>query len=269
MLHSIHEMKGYTLQTRDGAIGTVNQFLFDDQHWTIRYMIVDTGGWLSGRRVLISPISIRTSSWDKRLIDVDLTKQHVEHSPGTHTDEPVSRQKEAELAEYYGYAPYWGGAGVWGPGLYPAPLLYAYPMRSAPLMSPAAPTRPIGQQQTETRERGDPHLRSTEEVIGYTIQARDGDIGQVADFLVDNETWTLRYMVVDAGGWWSGKQVLVAPEWIGTISWERSCVAVDLTRETIKGAPEFDPYTPVSRDYEAQLHAYYGQPAYWQVPELG
>ncbi|MDP9310826.1 MAG: PRC-barrel domain-containing protein [Chloroflexota bacterium] len=269
MLHSIHEMKGYTICARDGEIGTVDRFLFDDQHWTIRYMIVDTGGWLSGRRVLISPISIRTSSWDKQLIDVGLTKQQVEHSPGIHTDEPVSRQKEAELAQYYGYAPYWGGAGVWGAGLYPAPLLYAYPTRPAAMAPPAVPARPTAEQEFGTQERGDPHLRSTEEVIGYTIQARDGDIGQVDDFLVDDETWTLRYMVVDAGSWWSGKKVLVAPEWIGTISWERSSVVVDLTREMIKGAPVFDPYTPVSRNYEAQLYEYYGRPAYWQVTQRG
>ncbi len=269
MLHSINEMKGYSIQARDGEIGTVDQFLFDDQQWTIRYMVVDTGGWLSGRRVLISPISIRTASWDKQLIDVDLTKQQVEHSPGIHTDEPVSRQKEAELAQYYGYAPYWGGPGVWGAGLYPAPLLYAYPLRSAPLVPPAVPARPTAQQQAGTQERGDPNLRSTREVSGYTIQARDGELGQVDDFLVDTETWVLRYMVIATGGWWLGKKVLVAPEWISTISWERSNVVVDLTRETIKGAPEFDPYTPVNRDYEAQLHEYYGRPAYWQVTQRG
>lgn len=265
MLHSIREMNGYTLQASDGEIGKVDEFLFDDQQWTIRYMVVDTGGWLSGRRVLISPISIRTANWDHQMIDVGLTKYQVEHSPGIHTEQPVSRKKEAELAQYYGYAPYWGGAGIWGAGMYPTPLLYAYPMRPVAAVPPVVSARPVEQRQISRQEQGDPHLRSTREVIGYAIQARDGEIGTVDDFLVDDETWMLRYLVIDAGSWWSGKKVLVAPEWISTISWERSDVRVNLSRETIKGAPEFDPYTPVSHDYEARLDDYYGRPAVWQA----
>lgn len=115
----------------------------------------------------------------------------------------------------------------------------------------------------------DPHLRSTREVIGYTIRARDGEIGAVDDFLVDDPTWVVRYLVIDAGGWWSGKKVLVAPDWVNASSWERSDVRIDLPRETIKNAPPFDPYTGVSRDYEARLHEYYRQPAYWTREQQG
>lgn len=265
MLHSIQEMHGYTIQARDGEIGTADQFLFDDQQWTIRYLVVDTGGWLSGRRVLISPISIQASNWNEQVIGLTLTKQQVEQSPGIYMDLPVSRQKEAELAQYYGYEPYWGGAGYWGSGLYPGPLLYAYPTVPARPVAPTVPEEATTKQEVDTREQGDPHLRSTREVRGYTIQARDGEIGTVDDFLVDDETWVLRYMVIDTGGWWSGKKVLVAPEWIRTISWERSDVEVNLLRERIKHAPEFDPYTPVSRDYEKQLYEYYEQPTYWNA----
>ena len=265
MLHSIQEMNGYTIQASDGEIGTVDQFLFDDQQWTIRYLVVDTGGWLSGRRVLISPISVKAANWNEQVIGLSLTKQQVEQSPGIYQDLPVSRHKEAELAQYYGYQPYWGGVGYWGAGLYPGPLLYASPAVPNPATAPAVPAGTTTRQDADTQERADPHLRSTREVSGYTIQARDGEIGQVDDFLVDDETWVLRYLVIDTGGWWSGKKVLIAPDWIRAISWERSGVQVDLLRERIKQAPEFDPYKPVSRDYEQRLYEYYEQPTYWNA----
>jgi hypothetical protein len=256
-------MQGYTIQATDGEIGTVDQFFFDDEKWTVRYLVVDTGGWLSGRRVLISPIAIRTARWNDQTLDVDLTRQQVEQSPGIDTDKPVSRQKELEYANYYGYGPYWEGYGVWGVGMYPAPMhpLVAPVPASTSVVPPTDPTQPA----TPARTEGDPHLRSTREVIGYTTQASDGEIGHVDDFMGDDETWELRYMVVDTGNWLSGKKVLVAPRWISKVTWAESQVYVDLPRDIIEGAPPFDPYTPISRDYEAQLHNYYQQPPYWST----
>jgi uncharacterized protein YrrD len=256
-------MHGYTIQATDGEIGTVAQFLFDDIHWAVRYLVVDTGGWLSGRRVLISPIAIRAARWNDQVIDVDLTRQQVEQSPGIETDQPVSRQKESEYAQYYGYAPYWGGAGVWGMGMYPG---YLHPaIAPVPAAAPVAPATATEQPATPARESGDPHLRGTREVIGYAIQAGDGEIGQVDDFIVDDETWELRYMVVDTGNWLSGKKVLVAPRWISKVTWSEARVYVDLPRDMIKDAPEFDPYTPISRDYEARLYDHYQRPRYWNT----
>lgn len=272
MLHSVNTMQEYTIQVTDGEIGTVDQLLFDDQHWTVRYLVVDTGGWLSGGLVLISPIAIRAVHRNVQTLEVDLTRQQVEQSPTIDAHQPVSRQKELEYFEYYGYTPYWGGAGIWGADMYPAalhPVVAPVPTTPiAPLTTPAVPPRAtddaLSEQPTErAEERGDPHLRSTREVIDYTIQARDGDIGHVEDFLIDDESWTLRYMVVDTRNWLPGKQVLVAPRWISAISWAEQQVRVDVPRDTIKAAPEFDPSQPVDRDYEARLHQHYRRPTYW------
>lgn len=263
MLRSIQNLYDYTIKATDGEIGRVDQFLFDDRHWTVRYLVIDTGGWLSGRMVLVSPIAVRGVHHNDRTIEVDLTRQQVEQSPGIESNQPVSRQKEMEYIQHYGYPPYWEGGGVWGTGLYPAALHPA--VAPVPVIPPerTSPQTTTGTTQTSTETGGDPHLRSTREVIDYAIQASDGDLGHVEDFLIDDETWTLRYMVVDTQNWWPGKKVLIAPPWIGDISWADSQVRVDLPREAIKSAPEFDPSKPFDRDYEARLYEHYQQPAYW------
>lgn len=263
MLRSINDLQGREIRATDGEIGSVDQFFFDDETWTVRYLVVDTGHWVPGRQVLISPISLGTA-WVAEGLNVSLTREQIKNSPGIDTDKPVSREHETEHLDYYGYPIYWGGGGLWGLGPYPAGLITrrGYPNRAGVATGYAA--APARQPETARRERqGDPHLRTTQAVIGYYIEARDGDIGHVEDFLIDDETWAIRYMVVDTVNWWPGKKVVVAPQWIERVSWEESKVHVDLTRESIKGAPEFDATALVNREYEHSLYDYYGRPKYW------
>jgi hypothetical protein len=256
MLHSIEKLQGFNIQATDGAIGEAHQFLFDDQHWTVRYVVVDTGGWLSGRRVLISPIAVRGVHPQAQMIAVELTRHQVEHSPSVLTDQPVSRQQEAALAQYYNYQPYWTGTSVWGMGLYPiglaAPALHTAVRPPSPATNTAS--TPAVKDQPPP---GDRHLRSTREVIGYDIQASDGAIGHVEDFLVDTESWMLRYMIVDTKNWWPGKKVLVAPAWIDTIAWATRDVRIAMSRQKIKEAPPYDPAQPVDQAYKERIRAYY------------
>jgi hypothetical protein len=224
-------MRGFTLRATDGTIGHVDNFLFDDAHWAIRYLVANTGGWLYGQLVLISPIAFRTVAWEDRRVDVDLTCEQIEHSPGIDTDKPVSRQKEEQLFRYYGYPPYWSGLGMWGVGMYPT----LAPMTAIESAAAETASPPAGQAQ-----HGDTHLRSAREVTGYTIEARDGEIGHVVDFLVDDATWAIRHMVVDTRNWWPGKRVLIEPASIDMVIWERSHVVVSLTREEIRQRPEYE-----------------------------
>jgi|HubBroStandDraft_1064217.scaffolds.fasta_scaffold255253_1 hypothetical protein len=122
MLTNASFLKGLTIHATDGELGTINQFYFDDETWAIRYLTVDTGGWLAGRSVLISLISILHTDWPAKRLDVSLTKKQVESSPDINTHQPVSRQHEAEYNLYYGYPFYWGGAFLWGPARHPAGL---------------------------------------------------------------------------------------------------------------------------------------------------
>jgi hypothetical protein len=251
MLTSATHLKGLVVRATDGELGSVDQFYFDDETWAIRYLIVETGGWLGNRRVLISPFSVvYTDLLDKRL-DVALTKKQVEHSPDIDTHQPVSRQHEAAYLGYYGYPYYWGGPYLWGPAFYPAGL--------------AIPTNASEEAMADRvrRESADSHLRSSEAVIGYDIEAADGEIGHVDGFVVDDEAWAIRYIEVATRNWWPGKKVLVSPAWIERVSWTESKVCVGLSREAIKNGPEYAESMPITREYENRLYLHYGRPPYW------
>ena len=185
-----------------------------------------------------------------------LTKKQIKGSPSIDTHKPVSRQHEAVYLGYYGYPYYWDGPNLWGLASYPAGLTV---QREAATEAEVAQAR-------AGKESADSHLRSTDEVTGYHIDATDGEIGHVRDFIVDDETWAIRYLEVDARNWWSGKKVLVSPQWIDNVSWPDSKVYVNLSRETIKNGPEWDESIPVTREYEHRLYDYYAQLPYW-APE--
>jgi hypothetical protein len=251
MLRNAKDLHAFTIRATDGEIGTIDQFYFDDETWAIRYFTVETGGWLGGRRVLISPISIVRADWQSKRLDVVLTKKEVENSPNIDTHQPVSRQHEAEYLGYYGYPYYWGGPYLWGPAFYPAGL--------------SDPTTVSAEVMADRirRESADSHLRSNEEVTGYNIDAADGEIGHVNGFVVEDEAWAIRYIEVATRNWWPGKKVLVSPAWIERVSWTDSKVYVGLSRDAIKTGPEYVESMPITREYENRLHLHYGRPPYW------
>ena len=179
MLRSMKELHGCTIGATDGDIGTVTDGYFDDLSFTVRYLVVDTGGWLAARKVLLSPIALHAMDWQHQRITAALTKAQVEQSPNFDTDKPVSRQHETTYYGYYGYPPYWAGDYLWG--VYPYPYLGAGP-------APSAADLAREQRWNWAKERADPHLRSAQAVTGYYIQATDGDIGHVEDFLVDDQS---------------------------------------------------------------------------------
>jgi hypothetical protein len=246
MLIKAKTLQGYTMESVNGEIGTVKEFYFDDRHWAIRYMVADTGNWLSGRQVLISPYSLVATNREEQHIAVNLTKEQIENSPSLERDIPVSQQFEVAYNGYYEWPTYWGGPYMWG----------AYP-------SAVEAYHGKGSESRQGEKAWNPHLRSTNEVSSYYIQATDGEIGHVADFVIDDETWAIRYLIIATHNWWPGKKVLVSPRWIERISWEESKVFFSLTREAIKQSPEYTEELLLTRDYEAELHKHYNRQAYW------
>ena len=251
LLTNANQLKGLTIRATDGDLGIVDQFYFDDEIWAIRYLTVDTGGWLTGRQVLVSPFSILNVDWPARRLDVTLTKKQVENSPDIDTHQPVSRQHEAAYLGYYGYPFYWGGPYLWGASYSPIGFVAPTAVSAETLAN------------TAQRESADSHLRSNEAVTGYSIEATDGEIGHVAGFVVDDEGWAIRYIEVATRNWWPGKKVLVSPEWIERVSWANSKVSVALSRDAIKNAPEYAETSPITREYENRLYFHYGRPPYW------
>lgn len=248
MLHKAKDLQGLKLGAVDAEVGHVKEFYFDDHHWTVRYLVADTGGWLPGKQVLISPFALKQVRPADRLIEVSLTREKIENSPSISSDMPVSRQYEAEYYKYYGWPMYWYGPALWGPAPFPV-----FGHGGAP-SDPNPPREETG---------GDPHLRSTTEVRGYHIHATDGMIGHMEDCLLDDENWKIRYLVVDTRNWWPGKKVLISTDWITGVSWDRSSVEAHLSRDVIKGAPEYQDHQPLTREDEARLFSYYKQEAYW------
>ena len=246
MLHNVKELSGLAVGARDGELGKVKDVYFDDQRWAIRHLVVDTGGWLMERKVLVSPRAVRGVEWDREVIDVDLTKQQVKDSPGIDTDRPVSRQHEIDYYRYFGYPNYWEGANLWGTTMLPYPWVGASadPMIAASTPVDSTVAREVQGRIDEEIDRADVHLRSCDEVSGYDILATDGSIGEVDDFVFDDENWAIRHLVVDTRKWLPGKHVLISPEQIDHVSWEEREVYVRMTRDGVKNAPEYDPANP-------------------------
>jgi hypothetical protein len=253
MLNRVNKLIGISIRASDGELGTVKGIYFDDHRWAARYLVVDTGGWLEGRKVLISPIAVESVNWDGKTVQVRLTREQVRASPPIDTDKPVSRQHEADFLGYYGYPSYWGGPFMWGTTSYPYP------------MSQTVTARPVDDARGERAQAPvDPHLRSVQELTGYRLDTTDGPMGHVEDFLVDSESWAIRYIVIDTRNWWPGKHVLISPQWITRVDWAERLVTVDVARDSVQSAPEYDPGSDYSRAHEASLHRHHQRPGYWQ-----
>jgi hypothetical protein len=263
MLRNLKELHDYSIGATDGVIGQVKDLYLDDQAWVVRYLVVETGGWLSGRKVLISPMAIGDADWVKQLLPVSITKEQVKNCPDFDSEQPVTRQHEIEYSGYYGYPYYWSGTGYWGAAMYPGMML---PNFGGVGVTPAM-EREIQNAEASRAAHADPHLRSCHAVTGYHIHASDGDIGHVCGMLIDDRTWAVRYLIVDTSNWWVGHQMLVAPQWIEGVSWADRTVSVKLTRQAVQDAPVYDPAAKLAREDEARLYEYYGRSGYWAASE--
>ncbi|MEO6004665.1 MAG: PRC-barrel domain-containing protein [Opitutus sp.] len=219
MLQNIKDLYGDKIAASDGEIGHVKDFYFDDQTWVIRYLVVDTGTWLSERQVLLSPHAFGHLDRDRDIVTIKLTKKQIEDSPSIDTHRPVSRQYEEDYFRYYGWPAYWDGGGIWG--LAGFSVVDTVPVKPKPLHH-------------GHNQRDDLHLRSTKAVTGYEIQSADGPIGSVKNFLVDDKSWDIGELVVETGHWYSGKEVLISPAKIQRVSYDESKVFVTLTKSDIE-----------------------------------
>jgi sporulation protein YlmC with PRC-barrel domain len=229
MLRSIKQLYGDKLGASDGEIGHVKDFYFDDQNWVVRYLVADTGSWLAGRQVLISPHAFGNLDQTGKVLRVNLTRKQIENSPAIESHKPLSRQYEEEYYLYYGWPYYWQGGGVWGMSGFPILELPEKPL-------PSEPDTASGPQP----ERADAHLRSTQAVNGYHLQASDGMIGHVCDFMMDDKSWAIRQLVIKTGHRFSGKEVQIPSGKVDRISWDESKVFVNLTKEAILQTPACD-----------------------------
>ncbi len=227
MKRNIKSLIDYSMGATDGEIGNVEEFYFDDETWTIRYMIVKTGGWLSGRKVLIPTEALQKPDWDKKEFPINLTQEQIKNSPDIDTNMPVSRRMEIELYEHYPWQGYWGSAfyagSTWGV-MSPAPILNS--------------TQEFVK--TEKITADDHHLRSSQQVTDYQVHATDGDIGHVNDFIIEDTTWQLKYLVIDTHNYFGGKKVLIDVKNIKEVSWGKSQIILSISKEAVNDCVLFD-----------------------------
>jgi len=246
MQRNIQKLIGYTISAKDGELGKVSEFYFDDLTWSIRYLVVETGKWLSERKVLIPHAALRQTDWQSETFQVSLTMEQIRNSPVTDTEKTVSRQHEIDLFNHYALPVYWESG------------LYAGSTGMVPFI-PIVDIKAMDENDELVKQsQGDPHLRSTNEVEGYHIHANDGEIGHVVDYIVDDEKWNICCLIADTRNWLPGRKVLIASQWITRIDWDESEVYVNLSRESIKNSPEYDPSKPISMDCQSELSNYHG-----------
>ncbi len=248
MLYNANDLRGFKLEALDGDIGQCEDFLFDDEHWTIRYMDARAGNWFTGTRVLISPVALREPDWEGQRFPVNLSREQIKDSPAITEDQPISRRYEASYYQYYGYGYYWLGNDVWGAGASP------YLLQDDVLAQQIEPPQP----------EGDKHLRSLKEVTDYSVTIDDERIGKVDGFLVEDSTWALRYLIADTGKWLSHHRVVLPPSLIKEISWADHAVALNVSKEALEQAPAYDDNGPLTREYEQQYYQHFGKRPYWQ-----
>lgn len=257
MLRSMKELEGYNILARDGEIGKATDFLFDDTTWSLRYVVVDTGNFLTGRKVIVPPSALGKPDWHNKSFPVNLTQGQIKNSPPIESTQRVTRTYEEDLYRHYEWQPYWGGRATGPTPTGPSAVGGT---------TPEAGRTTSGGRMEETRHPATPagHLKSVEDIRGFSVGATDGNIGEVDDFVIDDDAWHLRYAIVDTAKWLPGKKVMLPIPIIQSIQEDDSVVRVEVPKDNIKNAPEFDPNAPVNRKYEEILFDYYGRPRYWK-----
>ena len=233
LLEAKGQLFGKHLAATDGTIGSVRDVYFDDHRWVVRYLEVDAGTGVPGRKVLISPASIGQGGAGDKEIAVTLTQQQVRDSPGPDEHMPVSRQFEEAHAHYYGYPFYWDGPYLWGTSQHP---ISGAPPVTAPPGGSSSGERKQELKEAERQAR-ESHLRSSDEVIGYRVVATDGPIGHVEDFVVDDTNWAIARMIVDTRNWLPGKHVLVPVDAVDKVDWITREMRLKVTRDEVNDAP--------------------------------
>jgi sporulation protein YlmC with PRC-barrel domain len=248
---SLKSLFDYSVLAADGEVGSVYDFYFNDKDWAVRYLVISGAEGVGGRPVLVAARALGAPEATSQSIPTSLTMEQATNSPAFNPNQPLSREQEIELNTYYEWPFYWEADPAIGPGLAAYPLVELASEIRRQQREEAGASTEGGEANPE------PSLRLARGVLGYVLQARDGEIGTVDDFIVDEQTYRIGYIVVDTGGWLSSRKVLVSPTWVQEVSWATSAVSVDLSRETIENSPEFEPERLLDADYAAALGQYY------------
>ncbi|MGZ3788182.1 MAG: hypothetical protein ACXVLQ_06640 [Bacteriovorax sp.] len=221
MLQSFKKILNSSLHAKDGKIGHLDDLLFDDVKWTVRYLVVRTGGILNRERVLISPLGIAKLDWSNRAVKLNLTQQQIETSPDIDTDQPIFRQMEKKYFDFYNWPYYWDDMGIFG-------------------IDPRAKLNENKSKSKQSNTKQDPHLRSCRIVSGYSIEAENTRVGHVEDFLIEDETWTIQNLLVHKKTLWPNRPKMIDTKSIDSVDWFSRSIELAMTKKEIESSPEFE-----------------------------
>ena len=264
MLFAVSGLIGCPVQASDGEVGAVKDFLFDDKTWKIRWMAVDASRLAArpppGVHSSVSDCSAGAAakahatddelSGETLALTVNLTKAQIAAGPHAHEHDPVTRDMEALLYDYYAWDPYWGASHFGGAAL---PNAESQIVDDAARREADAEIPPLD---------GADHLHSVAEFKGYYVHAVDGDIGHVENLLADDANWEIRYLVIATRNWWPGKVVQLSPYAVKDIDWFGEHVNMNVSRDQVRSAPAWDPLAMADEVSEDQLHRHFGWPGY-------
>jgi len=236
MLRRSGELQWSQVISLDGEIGKVRDVCFDEASWMVRYLIVDTGGWLSGRKVPIDPRSVELIDRNLHTVWVSLSRAQIESSPRIDIGELGAREHEMQLNRHYGYGSCWTHSMPWGNG------------QVSPARRSAAEALEI--------DAPSACLRGARQMLDFTLITVDGHVGLIKDFFFDDETWALRYLIVQTGSWLLGRRVLVSADRVRRVDWSAESVEVNQTRKQIEYGWEFDADNPPPGDLETALRTH-------------
>ncbi|MCB0393149.1 MAG: hypothetical protein KDD25_01240 [Bdellovibrionales bacterium] len=239
MIRCLSELTGYDINAIDGKVGSCVDFLFDDQSWTVRHLVVDTGGWIPGRKVIVPPSSINRVNWKDGELDLEFNKKKLEESPSLSKDAPVSRQYEEKYYNYMGWPPYWG---------------LGFTMRSG--FNP----RNTDIEREQSKNTIVTTTRSFKEVLGYEISNKEDTFGSVEDVIVSDANWKVTGFVVRLSKWLPSDRVIMPLSDIEEISWLGQSLNSLKTKEQIKALQKYSPHDGVNAVSEVRFYDYTGHP---------
>ncbi len=251
MLYRADAILNQKVEATDGVVGVVKDLYFDDASWTLRYLVVDTGGWLTGRDILIGSESLVQYDEERGVVVTRLSQMQIENSPDAESGQPISRLSEIQLSQYYGWSPYWSAPA----GLFPWSKTYSFPRE--PSAPNGGPLTSQFESEFEKQSQTEPNLRSFSHLKDYGLHANDGDVGQVEDLLIEPETWRITHLIADTRLWWPGGLVVIDRALIDRICWPERQIAVSMTRAEVKNSPAYDKSHPLNEKLQTTLSSYY------------
>ncbi len=248
LMHFKSWLKSFDVVGKDEDFGSVDDALIDEKDLTIRYFTVKTGNWFSGEKMYISPASIESINVNDEVITTDITKEEAENAPRLEGRELIDRTYETNFHTHYGLNPYWTGPGVWGTSFTAREL---------------AAQQPVAMPEPEEDSKGEPEIYKAKDIIRYEFAAQDDSFGQVEDLLIEEDSYKVRYFVIDTRKFFGGKKVLISADWVENIDWIKAQIQTNVTKEQVENSPEYLPEIPLSREMEVDLYSYYNRAPYW------